>query len=108
MKKLGLYPDEAVALHGAPSGFEALLTPLPNGARLLRSTRASCPLSIWFPKSRAELERDMARRAKALGTRGIWICWPKKSSGIVSDSGRERHPRQRPRARTGRLQSVRD
>lgn len=83
--KLGIHQNERIGLVNAPPHFESLLDPLPDGARLLRSARGSCELWIWFPRNAAELSRDMATRVERLGTRGIWVCWPKKSSGVATD-----------------------
>lgn len=83
--KLGIHESERVGLVNAPKGFEALLEPLPKGVRLVRSPRTACDLCIWFPRDRAELGRDMSLRVQQLGPRGIWVCWPKKASGVATD-----------------------
>jgi hypothetical protein len=39
-----------------------------------------------FAKSRAVLEVELTRAAKALAPAGmLWISWPKKSSGVITD-----------------------
>jgi hypothetical protein len=54
------------------------------------STSPACPrtadLVIWFVKARAELAGRIgaAKRAMA-GGGGLWICWPKKTSGVATD-----------------------
>lgn len=85
VKKLGIKEGSVVALLGAPRGFESILVDLPDRAMLRRSSRGSRDLTIWFTKSRAELEKRMAGVASTLGKDGLWIVWPKKSSGVVSD-----------------------
>ncbi len=84
-KKLGVHPGSRVGLVGAPPGFEALLEPLPPEATLTRSARATCDLWIWFPRTLRELDQRMAMRVEQLGANGIWICWPKKASGVQTD-----------------------
>jgi len=43
-------------------------------------------LTLWFPASRRELERDVRRRgAAATEAGGIWIAWAKKASGVPTD-----------------------
>ncbi len=84
-KKLGIREGARVGLVGAPSDFEALCAPLPAGAELVSSQRRACELWIWFPSNRRELVRDMERRVQKLGALGLWICWPKKASGIETD-----------------------
>jgi hypothetical protein len=84
-KKLGIHPDSRVGLIGAPTNLEQLLVPLPLGATLLRSARGSCDLFLWFPRDARELGTHMRMRAERLGKDGIWICWPKKASGMATD-----------------------
>lgn len=85
VKKLGIKEGSIVALVGAPSGFESVMGDLPARATLRRGPRGSRDLTIWFTKSRVELEKRIARVASTLGKDGLWIVWPKKSSGVVSD-----------------------
>lgn len=84
-KKLGIHPNARVGLVGAPKGFEELVEPLPDGATLSRSGRGVCDLWLWFPRSESELRAQMGTRVERLGQNGIWICWPKKASGVATD-----------------------
>ena len=81
-KKLGLKPGMIVALLGAPKGFEKLL---PDDLRLRRQARGRCDLAIWFPKSRADLERRIDRVASLSDGGDVWVAWPKQASGVESD-----------------------
>ncbi len=83
-KKLGIKPGSVVALVGAPTGFNKTLGSLPSGVTLRRDMRGQRDLTIWFVKSQRDLERRISRMAE-LGANGMWIAWPKKASGIVSD-----------------------
>jgi len=85
-KKLGIRADAAVALLAAPGGFVDLLEPLPPGVRLRRRAQGRVDVVMLFARSRSEMRRrfDPAVRAMADGGR-LWIAWPKKSSGVVSD-----------------------
>jgi hypothetical protein len=41
---------------------------------------------MFFAKSHAELEREFSRIEKWLTPPGmLWVSWPKKSSGVVTD-----------------------
>jgi hypothetical protein len=83
-QKLGIKPGRVVLLVAAPDGFEQRLGALPEGASLRRRA-AIAHLTIWFVASRAVLARQVKARAAALGQDGIWICWPKKASGVPTD-----------------------
>ncbi len=83
-QKLGIKPGCIVLLVGAPGGFEPLLGKLPDGSVLRR--RATAPhLTLWFVSSRAVLQRQVRARAADVGEGSIWICWPKKASGVKTD-----------------------
>lgn len=84
-KKLGIKEGTVVALLDAPEGFEATLGELPGGAVVRRGEAEGADLLLWFPASRAVLEAEVRRMETVTGPGGIWICWPKKASGIVSD-----------------------
>ena len=85
-KKLGVKPLSRLALFGAPEGFPRTLGELPDGARLVRGG-AAADLAVWFVRSRADLHRDIVRRARAIPTGGLWIAWRKQSSGEAGDVG---------------------
>jgi hypothetical protein len=41
---------------------------------------------MLFSKSRAELEKEFSRLAKALAPAGmLWVSWPKRTSGVATD-----------------------
>jgi CheY-like chemotaxis protein len=84
-KKLGIKAGSVVILAGAPDGFETTLGELPDGVTLRRAARGRCDLAIWFVRSRRELERRVVRMGELAGKGGLWIAWPKQTSGIESD-----------------------
>jgi hypothetical protein len=84
-KKLGIKPGFTVALVGAPADFEKTLGALPADVTLRRHARGRSDLTVWFPKSRADLERRVGRLGQAAGDGGIWIAWPKQASGVKTD-----------------------
>ena len=80
----------AVALIDAPDNFESILGKLPPGVVFHRQGRGQqpteCPLIIWFNRSRRDLDVGMQQMTQDLPQNGrVWIAWPKKSSGVVSD-----------------------
>ena len=84
-KKLGVKPGFVVMLDGAPDGFETTLGELPEGATVSRNAKTKRNLTLWFIRSRAELEKRIAKMAAFGASSGLWICWPKKASGVVTD-----------------------
>jgi hypothetical protein len=61
----------------------------------LRDALADCKVTknagavdfaMMFTKSRADLTKEFRRIVKGLAPAGmVWVCWPKKSSGVASD-----------------------
>ncbi|MGH9650540.1 MAG: DUF3052 family protein [Terriglobales bacterium] len=84
-KKLGIKPGSVVALMCAPKGFRKTLGLLPEGAKLRADADQDCALTLWFTRSRKELERGMRRAAKMARQGPVWIIWPKQASGMATD-----------------------
>jgi len=87
-RKLGIKDGMTVVLVDAPPGFaETLgaLGPLPTNVKLRLGGHASRDLTIWCATSRATVERRIAAVAADVGGGGLWIAWPKKSSGVAAD-----------------------
>lgn len=87
-KKLGIKAGKAVALLGAPEGFEAALGDLPESVRIRRRAQGAADLVLLFAPSRAHLRRRFPGASRMLAEGGrLWIAWPKKASGLQSDLG---------------------
>jgi hypothetical protein len=85
-QKLGIKEDQDVAILRAPDGFHNNLGPLPDGVSVRGRARGSVDVILFFVKRRAELERRIQRLMDALDhAGGLWIAWPKRSSGIETD-----------------------
>jgi hypothetical protein len=84
VRKLGIKPDSRLVLMGAPRGFRAALVDLPAGVRIGTRLDGTPDLAIWFVSSRREVEGRMPQVAATMG-QGLWVAWPKKASGIVTD-----------------------
>jgi hypothetical protein len=84
-KKLGIKTDSVVALVGAPDGFEETLGELPGGVSVRRQAPEPRDVTLWFVKSRKDLEQRIDSMSNFAQQGGLWIIWPKKASGIVSD-----------------------
>lgn len=89
-KKLGIKPGFSVALMNAPEGFETLLRGAPKDAAITRDPRGRAPVdvAVLFVERRADLEKKFSGAAGRLSDApgaGVWIAWPKKSSGVATD-----------------------
>ncbi|HYQ04965.1 MAG TPA: hypothetical protein VER96_40090 [Polyangiaceae bacterium] len=87
-RKLGLKPSARFGTLNAPDGFAKQLGELPAGVTLRDASRGSTPLDVivCFVSSLAELTRLFPRARKRLDSSGgLWLCWPKKASGIKTD-----------------------
>jgi hypothetical protein len=85
-KKLGIREGSRVAVVAAPQGFDAVLGSLPPGAHLRTHARGRLDVIVFFVTRRAELARRFPTFARALeDDGGLWVAWPKKTSGVATD-----------------------
>ncbi len=85
-KKLGIKPGHRVGLIGAPEGFEETLEGLPENVRFGRRAAGRFDVIVFFTKKAADLNRRFAQLAAGLDKAGgLWVAWPKKSSGVATD-----------------------
>lgn len=83
-QKLGIKPGHALAIVGAPDGFA--VPDLPAGVALRSSLRGRADVIVSFHTDRAHLGRRLPALMRGLDVDGgIWICWPKKASGVPTD-----------------------
>jgi hypothetical protein len=87
-RKLGIKPEARLGLIGAPPGFEAVLGELPPGVSVRRRLQGSFEVIVAFFVARAELDRRLPACRDALTPAGgLWLAWPKHSSGVATDLG---------------------
>ena len=84
-KKLGIRENSRLALIGAPADFMSTLGELPAGVGVKSQTDPDAEVTLWFLTSRTELEEKIGHMAEVSGDGRLWVCWPKKSSGVASD-----------------------
>jgi hypothetical protein len=85
-KKLGIKAVHRLALLQGPDGFA--IDDLPEDVTLVTSLAGKAPLDVilYFSDKRTQVAKMFAALAKRLTPAGgLWICWPKKSSGVPTD-----------------------
>jgi CheY-like chemotaxis protein len=88
-QKLGIKPGYTVSLVGAPLGFRHALGELPEKVVLRDGVRGQTDLTLWFAKSRTELEERLQHMKAFSKNAGLWIIWPKQTSGLQTDLGQQ-------------------
>lgn len=87
-RKLGIEAGHRVGLVGAPEGFEETLAGLPEGVRFSRRAAGRFDLILFFTSRAAVLARRFDKLAARLDKAGgLWVAWPKESSGVATDVG---------------------
>jgi hypothetical protein len=86
-KKLGITEGSTVALLAAPPGA---IDGLPPGVTVKRQARGKADVVVAFFTERGDFER----RIDALGrmifpSGGLWVAWPKRSSGLETSMGED-------------------
>jgi hypothetical protein len=88
VRKLGIKPEARLGLIGAPDGFDAVLGELPPGATVRRRVQGVFDVILVFVRARSELQRRLpALKATLAQNGGLWVAWPKRSSGVATDLG---------------------
>jgi hypothetical protein len=84
--KLGIKEGHAVALLGAPRGFDATLDRLPAAVRVRTRATGTANVVVSFHTERADLEARVPKLLDILDIDGgLWIAWPKKASKVPTD-----------------------
>jgi hypothetical protein len=79
-KKLGITGGSTVALIGVPDG---VVTGLPGDVVVRTQARGAVDVVVAFFTRRRDLERRIDALARMIfPAGGLWIAWPKRSSGI--------------------------
>jgi hypothetical protein len=85
-KKLGIAEGDRVAFPHEPGEFRAGLGKLPDRVTVRARARGPLDVIVAFFTRRAELERSLDRLIANLDPAGgLWIAWPKRSSGVETD-----------------------
>jgi hypothetical protein len=87
-QKLGLKPGARFGIFAPPAHLAVTLGALPQGVTATDAARGASTLDVilCFATSHAALERLLPRaQARLDPSGGLWICWPKKASGVATD-----------------------
>jgi hypothetical protein len=86
-RKLGIREGSRVLLAGAPAaGMLAELGELPAGVVFAPAGAGDLDVVLLFAEGEAALRSQFADLAAALSPAGgLWVAWPKRSSGVVTD-----------------------
>jgi hypothetical protein len=87
-QKLGIKPGCKLALSDAPSDFSKTLGKLPAGVKLspLGRSKGLFDVIVAFFETESAFEAKLPRLHAALEPNGgLWIAWPKRASGVVTD-----------------------
>jgi hypothetical protein len=85
-RKLGLKPQFRVAFWQLPGDVKTALKDSLSGCRLIKDGRAELDFAMIFIKSQAEMKEHFPKFARRLAPAGmLWVIWPKKTSGVVTD-----------------------
>jgi hypothetical protein len=86
VRKLGIRPGSRLRFVRLPAGVRAELADVLALCEERTTGRAPVDVFLVFVNSRAVLLREFPRAARVLAPAGmLWVCWPKKSSGVRSD-----------------------
>lgn len=87
-KKLGIKDGVAIALVRTPDDVKVELAAITQTCRTPRPASRSLDFVLLFVTSQRELTREVSLWAQRIVSNGmIWVAWPKKSAGVVSDLG---------------------
>jgi hypothetical protein len=85
-RKLGLKPRFRIAFLHLPADVKAALEDSLSVCRLITDSRAELDFAMIFVKSQAEMKEHFPHFARQLASAGmLWVSWPKKTSGVVTD-----------------------
>jgi hypothetical protein len=85
-QKLGIKPSTIVVAIDAPENYRKLLSPIPSGVNFATRVVGNSKFVHLFVKERRVLQQQLiSLRAKIAEDAVLWVSWPKKSSGVVTD-----------------------
>ena len=85
-QKLGIKPGFCIFVDGAPSAYGDIVGTLPDDVKIMAGLKAPLDMVHMFATQAGGLADKLRGYRAAIAQNGmIWVSWPKKSSGIISD-----------------------
>jgi len=85
-RKLGIREGSRVLLVDPPADFTATLGELPDAVEFMATGAGDLDVIVLFVLRLAALHAHFAPLAAALQPAGgLWVAWPKRSSGVATD-----------------------
>jgi hypothetical protein len=85
LKKLGIAPGAKVLVLNEPKGYWDWVSPLPEGVAA-KTRGPGLNFVHLFVTSQSIFKKEVLAARKSIVPDGmIWISWPKRSSGVVTD-----------------------
>ena len=85
-RKLGIREGSRLLLVSAPEGFAGVLGELPAGVELVAPGTPELDVVVLFTADAAALCAELPALVPALASAGgLWVAWPKRSSGVATD-----------------------
>ncbi len=82
--KLGIKPGQLIALVGCPTGWQ--IDGLPEDVRVRRRGQGDADVIVAFFDARAKLQRRLPALLAMMPAAGaLWIAWPRRAAGHMSD-----------------------
>jgi hypothetical protein len=86
VQKLGIKRGAQICTIGPPANYRALLAPLSDEVSFTKQIKPGAVFVHAFISKRQTLEKELERLRTRIADDGVlWISWPKKSSGVVTD-----------------------
>lgn len=86
IRKIGIKPPMRVSFSKPPKNWMQILGDLPEGVTVLNRAAAPIDCAIAFCMTTSELKAAYSKYRPLLSSKGmLWIAWPKKASGVVTE-----------------------
>ena len=84
--KLGIKAGMTALIRYAPDGYEKTLGAIPMGVTWRKRLGGQIDFIQAFFTQAAKMEAEFSSLKNSLSSTGmLWVCWPKKTSGVHSD-----------------------